>query len=159
MIAAPRKRIRKDRARQLILEHYGDPANALEPRKHWGQLIGHGARGSLWGLFDPQELDALEEEILAMRRERLAADLGRVDAALFKRAAEGDVAAVRLVYERFEGWKPGQRLEIHQGGKAKSLSVMTDEELNSELIFVLASMGILVARDGRGGGNKGDDDD
>lgn len=100
----------KEKYRLKILEIIGDPANAPCLRTELAQKLGISQR-NLYKAFRPEELDAIEEEALAVRRTQYSRYMVAVDRALLQKAAEGDVAACKLCYQRFEGWSEKQKRE------------------------------------------------
>lgn len=56
--------------------------------------------------FTSNELDQLKWEALAAKRQKYAPFMRDVDKALLKRAMGGSVSAIKLSYQRFEGWIP-----------------------------------------------------
>lgn len=61
---------------------------------------------TLDSLLDAATLASLRTAALKARRSNYQAELTEVDLALFARARGGDLDAIKLVYQRFEGWVP-----------------------------------------------------
>lgn len=95
----------KDRYRQKLIEYIGNPDNEF-PKRCEMSLLALGLRddSGVYRHFSPDELAHIEAEGLEIRRSKYASALARVDTGLLKRAAEGDPAAAKLVYQRFEAW-------------------------------------------------------
>ena len=70
----------------------------------------------------------MEREALELRRRKYASQLAKIDRSVLSAAAEGDIAAARLAYQRFEGWSE-KRLQEHSGkdGKPIDHSMTMDE--------------------------------
>lgn len=58
-----------------------------------------------------------------IRRRKYSSHLAEVDLALLKAAKEGNPAAAKLVYQRFEGWSEKTRVESNE---TKPLVVIRD---------------------------------
>lgn len=101
----------KDRHRINILEYLANPENTVCSRTKLAEVIGI-TTTSLYQFFKTDELSAVELEALNLRRGRYALKLAQVDDALLKRAIEGEVKAIELVYKKFENWNPNQKIEI-----------------------------------------------
>jgi len=107
-----REAIRAIRRQQLI-EYLSNPDNEPLARCHLAvRVLKYKRHSSLYGLFTPSELSAIEREALDLRRQCYAAYLARIDRGLLDRAISGDPAAARLAYQRFEGWEPGEKRKI-----------------------------------------------
>lgn len=59
---------------------------------------------TLYKHFTPEDLFKIGEDGLKERRKRYQPQLSLADIGLFKRAQDGDPAACKLAYQRFEGW-------------------------------------------------------
>jgi len=74
-------------------------------------------------------------EILEMSRQQIAKQGFDIDAALYKKAKEGDVPAIKLWKESMEGWSPKQINEnLNRNSEIESLS---DEELKARKLKAL----------------------
>jgi len=121
----------KETHRRKILEYLSNPDNDIPTRTDLASAIGL-KRATLYQNFTPDELTELEGEALAMRRERYAPLISKVDKAVLARAADGDPNAAKLAYQRFEGWSEKQRLDVKHGLDAE-ISEMTDDEVRKHL--------------------------
>ena len=101
----------KDRHRINILEYLANPENTVCSRTKLAEVLGI-TTTSLYQFFKTDELSAVELEALNMRRGRYALKLAQVDDALIKRAIEGEVKAIELVYKKFENWNPNHKIEV-----------------------------------------------
>lgn len=111
----------KAKKRQLLIEYLSDPDNEPLPRCRLAtQVLKYHQHSGMYVLFTPAELDQIEAEALDIRRKRFALQLMKVDQGLLRRAAEGDPTACRLVYQRFEGWEPGERRKIDLTGEIRA---------------------------------------
>ena len=58
----------------------------------------------IWQSFGKQEIREIEKDALELRRQRYSKEMKDIDLALLDRAKGGDVPAIKLSYQRFEGW-------------------------------------------------------
>lgn len=100
----------KDKHKANILRYLGDPENDIPTRTVLAAIIGL-SRETLYQTFTIQELSAIEHEALALRRERYAPQIARIDKAVMKAAERGDAQAAKLAYQRLEGWSERQTHE------------------------------------------------
>jgi hypothetical protein len=99
----------KDRARIKIVEYWSIPDNGFIPWQRLCIEVFHYKNSRyLYCLFTPEERKIIEQEALAERRKNYVPHIAAVDFALLKKAMSGDVAAIKLCYQRFEGWSEKQ---------------------------------------------------
>jgi len=104
------KPFKKVRYREQLLRFLADPENDIPSRTTLAcEVLKMKYSTHLYRYFSCTELDEILDEALRMRRGRYVAALARVDQGLLRRAAEGDPAAAKLCYQRFEGWEPGEK--------------------------------------------------
>lgn len=104
---------KKERNMLKIVEYIGDCGNDFPDRRTIAlTVLGYECDTSLYRMFSPVELADIEAEGLRLRREKYAPHLARVDRALLKKAAEGDVQAAKLCYQKFEGWSERSRVDV-----------------------------------------------
>jgi hypothetical protein len=101
----------KDKHRINLVEYLSNPENEMPNRQGMADYLGI-TRDSLYKNFTPDELYDIEQEALANRRKKYSSQISRVDAGLMKRAEDGDVAAAKLIYQRFEGWSEKQEHKL-----------------------------------------------
>lgn len=101
----------KERHRYKLLEYLGNPENPFCNRNSMASVLGI-RRVTLYSHFTPTELAEIEQEALEMRRKKYAPRLSRADNALLERAEMGDVAAIKLAYQRFDAWSESQKHEV-----------------------------------------------
>ena len=87
-----------------LIEYLSDPGNEYPTRLEMATKVLKITQQTFYSHFTPQELSKIEAEALTSRRDRYAPELSKADKALLRRAAEGDPAACKLVYQRFENW-------------------------------------------------------
>jgi len=105
----------KDRHRIKLLEFLANPSNEWPNRSTLSkEVLGFKTVQQIHVTFTAAELDEIEQEALEIRRKKYASALSRVDSGLLKRAADGDPAAAKLVYQRFEGWNEKIGMNIEQ---------------------------------------------
>jgi len=104
--------IKKARKRQKMIEFIADISNEIPTRCRLAEILGYRSNGGLYRAFRPSELDEIEAEGLELRRKGYSMALARVDDGLLKRAADGDPAAAKLCFQRYEGWEPGERRKV-----------------------------------------------
>ena len=115
--------------RTKLVEYLADPSNPILSRAELAtQVLGFKYPQQIHIAFTAAELNEIEREALAIRRGKYASALARVDAGLLKKAAEGDPAAAKLVYQRFEGWSEKTNLNIG-GGISIGAPLTLEEEL------------------------------
>jgi hypothetical protein len=101
----------KLRHKQKLLEYLGNPESDF-PNREGLAVICRIRKQTLYHHFSPDELSEIESEALAIRRSKYAAQLIKVDQSVLKKAAEGDMAAAKLAYQRFEGWSEKKTNEL-----------------------------------------------
>jgi hypothetical protein len=113
----------KERHRAAIIEYMGDPDNAFPTR---GQLPGicNISKPVLYAHFTPQDLSEIERQGLDLRRTRYIKQAANIDAALMRKAEEGDAQAAKLFYQRIENWSE----------KTKVDNTITIDEIKIELV-------------------------
>jgi len=92
-----------------ILELLSDPDTPPLSRGELVRVLGKDP-SNFYKMFPAVELDQLYRDALKLRRERMAAQSGIVDAALLAAVKSGDVQAIKLYYQRHEGWAPTTKL-------------------------------------------------
>lgn len=111
----------KDRHRCKLLEYLGNPENEFPTRLYMNDVVLGFKRSPqyIYTVFNLDELAEIEREALAIRRKKYNPEIAKVDKALLKLAQEGDSAAAKLCYQRFEDWSEKQRKELSDpDGKA-----------------------------------------
>jgi hypothetical protein len=102
----------QERHKAKLLIYLGNPENEwLTRMKLSTEVLGFSQENQIHKVFSPDEIHAIEMEALELRRKKYSRLVNLVDMALLKRAAEGDVQAARLIYQRFEGWSEKHRVE------------------------------------------------
>jgi len=121
----------KERNRDKLLIYFSNINNTFISRERLStEVLGYKNPASIYQCFTPGELDEIEQEALAIRRKKYAPQIAEADKGLFKAAAEGNPAAAKLVYQRFEGWSESSRTELTgRGGGPIKIQDMTNEEL------------------------------
>lgn len=105
----------KDMHREKLLEYLGNPDNEFLPRcKLSTDVLGFKQEKQIHQVFSPDELRELESEALELRRKRYIRHISVADIALLNKAADGDVPAIKLAYQRFEGWGE-KKISEHSG--------------------------------------------
>jgi len=95
----------KERAKQKILEFLADPENSFPTRSELSTAVcGYSTSQTIYRLFTPAELGQIEQEAIEIRRTRCVRRLSKIDEALLTEAEQGNIAAMRLAYARFENW-------------------------------------------------------
>jgi len=103
----------KKRNRIKLIEYIGNPENDFPNRAGMSQIVlGYKSPCNLYDHFTTDELIEIENEALEIRRTRYASWLSRVDIGQLKRAAEGGAKSAKLMYQRFENWKPTETREV-----------------------------------------------
>lgn len=103
----------KVKQRDKLLEYLSNPDNEILNREELSlKVLGYAHGSTIHKAFTPEELTQIETEALAMRRTRYAGPLAAADKGLLKRAKDGDPAAVKLCYQRFEDWSERKDLNV-----------------------------------------------
>ena len=112
----------KERHRCKLLEYLGNPENPFPNRLQMGKdVLKFKNPAQLYVAFNLEELSEIEKEGLELRRQKYASQLAKVDKGLLEKAAAGDAAAAKLVYQRFEQWS--EKIDLnHKGAVAMQLS-------------------------------------
>lgn len=135
---AKRKGKLKESRRRELMEYLSNPDNKFLKRNEFAiKIFGLGSKTQIYEHFSPDELCAIENEALTLRRERYAGMLARVDAGLLRRAEEGDPAAVKLAYQRFEGFSEKQTVSF-DGPMLQQVFAMFPPEIADKLRLALA---------------------
>jgi len=92
------------RHRMRLLDYMADPDNPPLNRSKLAELVLKVNRKTLYKTFTPADLAEIEAEGLSLRRARLSTTSAQVDASLVRQALDGDVSAIKLYYQRFEGF-------------------------------------------------------
>jgi hypothetical protein len=103
----------KEKHRTKLLEYMSNPDNDFPTREVMSlQVLGFKQRQQINKVFSVEELHEIEQEALENRRKKYASQLARVDKALMDRALDGDPQAIKLCYQRFEGWSEKQKHDV-----------------------------------------------
>ncbi len=96
-------RVKKEN-KHKIASYLSDPDNEWLHRTGLGVTVcGYKDQRSLYKHFSPEELTEIETEALEERKRRSAGKRAIVYDALYKRALEGDVSAMKEYLDRTEG--------------------------------------------------------
>ena len=94
----------KEQNRRKITTYLSDPDNEWLHRTGLGVTVcGYKDQRSLYSHFSPEELTEIENECLAERKRRSAGKRAVIYDAMFLKAKEGDVAAMKEFLDRIEG--------------------------------------------------------
>jgi hypothetical protein len=109
-ISNTKKLTAKDRAKIKIVEFLANPDNGFLP---WNRLcteVCHYKNSRyLYKLFPIEERRQIYWKALEERRKNYAAQSAAVDYCLQKKAMSGDPAAIKLWYQKMEGWSEKQQ--------------------------------------------------
>ena len=107
----------KERHKIKLLEYLGNPENDFPTRLYMNNaVLGFKAPTYIYVVFTLDELNEIEAEALEIRRAKYKPSIARADKALLDQAKAGDVAAIKLCYQRFEDWSEKQRKELSGAG-------------------------------------------
>lgn len=124
----------KEKHKQRMLEYWGNPENDFITRQEMYLTVLRVTRTTFYKHFPSAELFHVEAEASALRRVRSARQRTNVLAALYSKAKEGDVPAVREFLDRTEG-TVAQRMELTgKDGKELLPSQKIKELSQDELI-------------------------
>lgn len=116
---------RKEAAKQEYVELLLHPGWMAEPKKNLAAALGV-SRKTLDRYDKELDWDWIREE----RRKRYASEIVQIDASLLRKAKTGDVPAVKLAYERFDGYVPAQAVTLQDKSDAELLELA--DELRKE---------------------------
>ena len=103
----------KERNTIKLLEYLGDPNNKILTKTELAlTVLGYKRMESLYNCFTVDELSEIETQALELRRKRYSPQLMEIDKALIKAAKGGDSHAIKLCYQRFEGWTEKKMVEL-----------------------------------------------
>jgi len=103
----------KEKHKAKLLEYMSNPDNDFPTRAVMSlHVLGFKQRQQINKVFSVEELHDIEQEALENRRKKYASQLARVDKALMAQAESGDTQAIKLCYQRFEGWSEKQQREV-----------------------------------------------
>ena len=107
------------RHKAKLLEYLSNPDNEPVNRKGMSiDILGFSDGTIIYQVFTPEEIRDIEHEALELRRKCYASRLAKVDDALIKRAIEGDPAAAKLVFQKYEQWSEKSIRELKWDGQA-----------------------------------------
>lgn len=99
-----------------LLEYLANPQNPFLNRTELAtKVLNYKTVTALYYHITSAEIKDIEIEAMEMRRTAYITRLSKVDDALFDKAYEGDVNAIKLVYQRFEGWTEKKDYNVQQG--------------------------------------------
>jgi hypothetical protein len=118
-------------------------------------VLGFSHNSGLYRHFDPGELSKIEAEGLSLRRTRYSSLLAQVDNALIKAALGGDVGGIKLCFQRYESWEPGQLIHHVQDDVLPALdpSNLTEAE---KAAMVIVAKALLREQQEKGAGPEGE---
>jgi hypothetical protein len=106
----------KEQHRENLLQYLGNPENEWPNRQRLStEVMGFAHENGIYKVFDLDEIYDIEMAALDLRRKKYSRLVGLVDLALLKKAAEGDTAAAKLVYQRFENWNEKHSFDQNVG--------------------------------------------
>ena len=118
----------KERHKCKLLEYLGNPENDFPTRLFMNnEIIGFKDPTRIYKVFTLDELDEIEAEALKIRRKKYKPGIAKADKALLEKAHDGDVAAIKLCYQRFEDWSEKQRKEL-TGADGAPLIIFDEDE-------------------------------
>ncbi len=117
--------------RLQILEYLSNPSNPWTNRKGLSEVLGITPQ-AMYKVFTPDQLTTIEKEALKRRRDSYTGHMATVDKALLKKAAEGDVGACKLAYQRFEEWFESKLTRLADSDGEKLNFVMNIGGLDEE---------------------------
>ena len=114
----------------MLLRYLGNPENEFLTREKLAtQVLGYKNPEAIYDAFTPDELTEINRQALEMRRKKYAPHIAAIDYALLKRAKEGDVQAIKLVFQRFEGWAEANKTGFDNETIGMILSLIPSEHL------------------------------
>ena len=103
----------------MLVEHLSDLDNDWPRfREHYAPLIGI-KPVTLRKYLSSEEFADMESEALDNRRKSISRLSASVDSALLKAAKDGDVQAIKLWYQKLEGWNEKTAIDLQATGLEK----------------------------------------
>jgi hypothetical protein len=112
-LAEAKKKLTKENLTLKIIDVLSDSDQVFPSRDELAKKIGT-TRATIYRHYTPAELCVLEKLALEERRKRYANKIAKIDESLMGRALDGDVPAIKLVYQRLEGWS--EKHDLNVGG-------------------------------------------
>ncbi len=119
-----------EKRRTKLINFLSRPDSEFLTRRAQREYLGMRER-AFYQMFTREDLLQIEREALQLRRDRYAPDLAAVDRGLLDRAASGDPAAAKLVYQKFEGWSEKASMDITGTFSLSQLAEALSEEESS----------------------------
>lgn len=116
--------------RVKLVEYLADPDNDWPNRGEMSQkVLGLNSPSAIYQYFTSDVISEIEFEALELRRKRYARYSSIADKALVGAMAKGDPAALKLFYQRLEGWNPAQKVEskVEVSGELTLADILGDE--------------------------------
>jgi hypothetical protein len=142
MATKPRRDTKGDRRASCLAALTADITKPFQSWVELSAICGYKDPRNLFRIFTVAERREIELEALAIRRMHYTrASLG-MDSALVRAGMAGDVAAIKLFYQRFENWNEKAKMEITGKDGAPIIpqhdfSALAEDELD-ELIKLLS---------------------
>jgi len=102
----------KDRWRIIYMEYLSNPENPPMLRTEMIRNVLKTSKTTFYRNFTPDDADKMDAEALELRRAAVASRSVHVDEALYKRCLVGDAQAIKLWYQRLEGWSERQVVAV-----------------------------------------------
>jgi hypothetical protein len=143
----------KDRIKIKIIEYWSNPDNAFIPWQRLCTEFCHYKNSRyLFKLFTIEERRQIAWKAVEERRKNCAPQSAAVDHGLLKKAVSGDAAAVKLWYQKMEGWSEKQlqdcldealwqKLALLFSIVYKAKSISSDERAKATIKRLLESLG------------------
>ena len=115
----------KEKHREKLIEYLASPENKMVSRGALStNVLGFRQTQQIYKIFSIEELVEIELSALQRRRRAYISDLAKIDYALLDRAKTGDVSAIKLAYQKFEGWpQKGNQPSPHFNAAGQSIRV------------------------------------
>ena len=103
----------KVKHRIKLIEYIGNPNNDFPSRTEMSiDVLGFKQQHKIYQYFTLAELTDIEREGLDLRRSKYLKHSADIDVAMVEKAKSGDVAGMKLFYQRVENWSETQVREF-----------------------------------------------
>lgn len=119
----------KEKHKCNLLKYLGNTDNEFPNRVYMNDVVLNFKKSKqyIYKIFTLDELNEIEAEALEIRRKKYNPGLARADKALLEKAEDGDVAAIKLCYQRFENWSE-KKIQEHIGKDGESILITVTKD-------------------------------
>lgn len=125
----------KETYRVNMLTYLGNPNNPWPTRQFMAIKVLNLTENYLYQRFTAAELDEIFNEGFDLRRKNMKNEFSvEADAALKKQVRAGDTAAIKLYYQRHEGWGETSNINNRHSGTIQVVTRVNREPVPGEFV-------------------------